>query len=80
VSIVVALTYLNVEHVADAVGAAAGAAAALLVEGLILLGVAARGWVAGQFIAPRARTITRADRGARAAVGCPPCSETDAPL
>jgi hypothetical protein len=49
VSIVVALTYLNVEFVADAVGAAA----ALLVEGLILLGVAALGWAAG-------RALTRA--------------------
>jgi hypothetical protein len=55
-SIVVALTYLNVEYVADAVGAAA----ALLVEGLILLGVAALGWAGGRFVAPRSRTTPSA--------------------
>jgi hypothetical protein len=45
-AILVGLTYLNIEFVVDAVGAPA----AFLVEGLILLGVAALGWAAGRLI------------------------------
>lgn len=48
-SIVVGLTYLNLELVVEAVGAPA----ALLVEGLILLGVAVLGWAAGRLITGR---------------------------
>lgn len=55
-AIVVGLTYLNVEFVADAVGAPM----ALLVEGLILLGVAVLGWTAGRVISPRGPTATDA--------------------
>jgi hypothetical protein len=52
VAILVALTYLNVELVVDAVGAPL----ALLVEGAILLGVALLGWAAGRLITSRAAT------------------------
>jgi hypothetical protein len=48
-AILVALTYLNAELVVDAVGAPA----ALLVEGVILLGVATAGWAAGRFVTRR---------------------------
>jgi hypothetical protein len=40
---------VNSEFVAEAVGTPM----ALLVEGLILLGVAVLGWAAGRFISPR---------------------------
>jgi hypothetical protein len=56
-AIVVGLTYLNVKLVVEAVGAPM----ALLVEGLILLGVAALGWALGRVIAPR--TPTPSDGG-----------------
>lgn len=53
VAIVVGLTYLNVELVAEAVGTPM----ALLVEGLILLGVAVLGWAAGRVITQRGPTV-----------------------
>lgn len=55
-AILVALTYLNIELVVDAVGAPV----ALLVEGLILLGVSVLGWVAGRVITPGGPTVADA--------------------
>jgi hypothetical protein len=48
-AIIVGLTYLNAEFVAEAVGTPM----ALLVEGVILLGVAVLGWAAGRLITGR---------------------------
>lgn len=48
-AIVLGLSYLNAEYVAGP----AGTAVALLVEGAILLGVAALGWVGGRFVTRR---------------------------
>jgi hypothetical protein len=57
VAILVALTYLNVELVVDAVGAPM----ALLVEGLILLGIAVLGFLGGRLVTRRGGPASAAD-------------------
>jgi hypothetical protein len=51
--IILGLSYLNAEYVAGS----AGTAVALLVEGAILLGVSALGWVGGRYVTRRRRSV-----------------------